>query len=142
MKTTIKILSVLLLLMCTLSTIAQDSTLYKVKLEKFQTKARNGKIVTLVGTGAIVVGVIGFFIGNVSVTTPNGSGSMTGPRSDALLYAGGGLAFAGTIATIPGIINWSVGKKKVKEYQIRLDDLRSGFYYGPSQVGFKLAFKF
>lgn len=142
MKTTIKTLSILLLLLCTLSAIAQDSTLYKVKLEKFQTKARNGKIVTLVGTGSIVVGAIGFFIGNVSVTTPTGSGSMTGPRSEALLYVGGGLCAAGLIAIIPGSINWSVGKKKVREYQIRLDDLRSGIYYGPGQAGFKLAFKF
>jgi hypothetical protein len=144
MKITVTLFLVAILLMCSsLAYAQQDSTIYKVKLEKFKAKEHNGKIITLVGAGAVVVGGIAAIIGNKTVTKPLGdNGTITGARSEVLLYGGLGLAGAGLIAIIPGSINWSVGKKKAREYQIRLEDIRMGFYFHPDHVGVKLAFKF
>jgi hypothetical protein len=143
MKTVLKLSLIAILLLCTTFANGQlaDSTLYKVKLEKFQTKAHNGKIVTLVGVGAVVIGGICAIIGEQPVPDPDWPGS-SDERSVGLAYVGLGLAAAGIIAIIPGSINWSTGKKKVKEYQIKLDDARTGFYYNPKSVGVTLAFKF
>jgi hypothetical protein len=119
--------------MCTLVVNAQDSTLYKIKLEKFKSKEHGGKITTIVGGSAVVLGII---VGVV------GESLLEGETRDAVFPIGFGVAGAGLIAIIPGSINWSIGKKKVKEYQIRLDDARSGFYISPDHAGLKLVFKF
>lgn len=113
-----------------------DSTTVKVKLEKFQKKEHTGKIMTLIGIPAIVIGAGLIYAGF------NTSYAEHPDRQTALKVSGILLEPVGIIMIIPGAINWSVGKKKVKEYQIRLDDYRSGFYYGPNQAGLKLAFKF
>jgi hypothetical protein len=126
---TFKILAVLYIFLLSTSFVnaQQDSTTYKVKLEKFQTKARNGKITTI--TGLSLIGV------DLLCAIPMWD-------NEAYHYIGASLAGAGLITTIVGASNWSIGKKKVKEYKIRLDDARSGFYFSPNQVGLKLTFKF
>jgi hypothetical protein len=152
MKPTIKLLSVLILLMCTLFVNAQkDSTTYKIKLEKFQHKERNGKIMTITGAPLTAVGGVLCILG-VSFYNKNNNQPDTGEgRNKAMKYGikseicfitGGIIGALGVFSLVPGAINWSVGKKKVKEYQLKLDNARSGFYYGPNQVGLKLTFKF
>ena len=68
----IKILTVLCIFLSSVSfTYAQDSTLYKVKLAKFQVKEHNGKITTIIGASTIVIG------GGISV-----AGELTAPTDD------------------------------------------------------------
>jgi hypothetical protein len=105
----------------------KDSTTYKIKVEKFQTKEKSGKIMTI--TGLSVIGI------DLLCSIPMWD-------NEAYHYIGASLAGAAVITIIVGSINWSIGKKKVKEYQIKLDDARSGFYISPDQVGLKLTFKF
>jgi hypothetical protein len=129
---TFKILAMLCIFLFSMSFVnaQQDSTTYKVKLEKFKAKEHNGKITTIIG--------VSFFGAGCLCAIP----TLTGNDADFYHYLGASLAGVGVITTIVGSTNWSVGKKKAKEYQIRLDDARSGIYFSPNQVGLKLTFKF
>jgi len=135
MKTVLRLSLAVILLICTTVANGQlaDSTLYKVKLEKFNTQVHNSKIATIASASTIVVG--GILIGSNLIANP-------GDYDHGLGMAGYIVAGAGLVASIPSMINWSVGKRKIREYQLRLDDTRSGFYYGPNQIGLKFAFKF
>jgi len=104
-----------------------DSTTAKIKLEKLQIKVQNSKTATYVGLGTIVSG------GTLSVISDS---------NRIIRYVGAVFVGAGVITALVSGINWSVGKRKVKEYQIRLEDARTGFYYYPKSIGVTLAFKF
>ena len=63
---------------------------------------------------------------------------------DNCIVEGIGIGIVSVAVTliVPGLIVNRVGKHRQKEYQIKLDNISSGFYYSPNQVGLKLAFKF
>ncbi len=136
MKTIMRLSLVAILLFSTTIANAQqaDSTLYKVKLEKFKAKEKTGKILTISGLALTAIGAgAGYFVGY----------NQGGPSNDV----GWGVAIVcipvGVISTIWGSIDWSVGHKKVREYTIKLNDFRAGIYYTPDHIaGLKLAFKF
>lgn len=157
MKTTIKLLSVLILLICTLITNAQDSALYKYKLYKYKTLQRRGKPWIIVGTATTMLG--GLFVLEANSMSNKGNealhefNSSHDPRKaddaqkyydkkDTYMYCAVAAITVGATGIIYGIISNITGKRKAKEYQIKLDHLRTGFYYTPVQVGLKLAFKF
>jgi hypothetical protein len=144
MKTIAKLLTVFLLLMCTLFVNAQkiDSTTCKIKLAKFERKEHNGKIMTIGGGGAIVVGGVLTLVGYSQQTLQGATYTYTEYRNTTLGIVGAVLGAVGVVSTVMGLINWSTGKNKVKEYKMRLDDFRSGFYITPNNVGVKLTFKF
>jgi hypothetical protein len=138
MKTVFKFFALILLTSFTLSLSAQsalkDSTLYKVKLEKFSAKEKSGKIMTI---GGLSLGVVGALIGYYVGYNPNGESNQT------VYSIGVACVPIGVISSVWGGINWSVGHKKVREYSIRLNDIRAGVYYTPDHIaGFRLAFKF
>ena len=112
---------------------AQDSVLYKVKLEKFKTWQHNGKIAMIVGAPAVAIGVGMIVIG--TQTSNENLGSVFTP-------VGSVLTAVGVIALIPGIIFHGIGKSKTREYQIKLDNLKTGFYYTPNHSGFTLTYRF
>jgi len=49
---------------------------------------------------------------------------------------------AGLVSLIPGIIYWSIGKSKTREYKIKLENLKVGAYYIPNQSGLTLTYRF
>jgi drug/metabolite transporter (DMT)-like permease len=138
MKTTGTLFLVAILLMCSsLAYAQQDSTIYKIKLEKYKSWNKTGSILTYGGAALLVVGAAltigGFHLDNTREVDGN---------EDSYIISGYVCMGAGLVSLIPGIIYKSIGKSKTREYQMRLDGLKSGIYYGPNQVGLKLAFKF
>ena len=149
MKTVLKLSLAIILLICTALANGQlaDSTLYKVKLEKFKVKERNGKIITVSGVAGIIIGGALCLVGNSwynksESIEDNETRWAYSDKGDRYMIAGYVVGGAGIVLSIPGIINWSVGHKKVTEYTIKLDDVRAGFYYNPKSAGVTLAFKF
>ena len=148
---TFKILTVLCIFLFSATfTNAQDSTIYRAKLEKYKTKRHNGRIMTIAGIGGIAI-ASGFGLASNSAGNTADQYLKEGnddkaneyrKKSNNLNVASTIFTVAGLALIIPGSINWSIGKKKVKEYQLRLDDAKSGFYFSPNQVGLKLTFKF
>jgi hypothetical protein len=63
-------------------------------------------------------------------------------KKDIYFYCACATITIGVAGIIYGAISYSKGKRKTKEYQIKLDNLRTGFYYTPNQAGLKLTFKF
>ncbi|MBN1413906.1 MAG: hypothetical protein JW973_02295 [Bacteroidales bacterium] len=118
-------------------TVAQDSTLYKVKIERYKSMQRSGRGLLIAGGTTVAVGAI---------TSGIGWGVVPQENSDDMAYTigyiGVGVAVAGIFLMVPGIILNSVGKNKVREYQIRLNDLRPSFYYTPQHAGFTLTYRF
>ena len=134
---TLNILIVLYVFLFSASfTYAQDATLYKTKLEKYITKKHNGRIMTITGICGIAI-ASGF-----GLTANSAEENGNTKKSDNLHTISSIFTIAGLALIIPGSINWSIGKTKTKEYQIKLDNAKSGAYFSPNQVGLKLAFKF
>jgi uncharacterized membrane protein len=128
----------------------QDSTLYKVKLENFKIEAHNWEIVTLAAAGVTVIGGVLFGVG-ISLYSKGLAADDVEEWDKAEDYyhkgeicyiSGLAAGVVGVLILIPSAINWGIGKKKVREYQLKLDNLKTGFYYAPNYVGLKLAFKF
>ncbi|MCU0462304.1 MAG: hypothetical protein MUF36_09875 [Bacteroidales bacterium] len=151
MKTILKLSLTLALLLCVTAVNGQkDSTLYKVKLMKFENQVKNSRIATYSGLVVTIGGGISVLIGR-SYLKKHDDLMDEGKPEEAEKYIhperysyiiGGALLSAGTITSVISGINWGVGKRKIKEYQIRLDDTKSGFYYNPKSIGVTLAFKF
>ena len=114
--------------MCALLTNAQDSTTYKVKIEKYKALERTGNVFLISGAALAVIGG-GLILKNIYV-------------NDEWITVGFVSICAGVVACIPGIIDKSVGKRKTKEYKIRLNDLKTSFYYTPKYSGFRLTYRF
>lgn len=125
-----------------------DTTLFKAKIASYQTKVKNGKILTIAGVSGVGIGVVCFAIGSHYSKEADkydmDSSEWDSNVNRALTYNLIGLAVgaAGLGSFIPGVINLGIGKRKINEYQIRLDDARTGFYYSPHSVGVTLALKF
>jgi hypothetical protein len=122
--------------------------MFKAKIHKYQNKVRNGKILTITGTPLIAVGGILFAVGNHNLQLSNDYSifsdesqrySIRGTNYEVLGLL---IGEAGIALTVTGIINRSIGKRKITQYKIKLDNARSGFYYRPDQAGLRLAFKF
>jgi hypothetical protein len=146
---TLKIITVIWLFLNSTSFIySQDTTLYKVKIHNYQAKIRNGKISIILGASLAVIG--GVLIGKAEhnfdladkydwLSDEYDNYSDKGMKNGIF---GGTIGTAGITALVIGSINWGMGKRKLYEYKIRLDDARSGFYYKPDQIGLKLTFNF
>jgi hypothetical protein len=138
MKKTLTLLLAAIILTITSLSNAQDSLSYKIKYEKFRGWKRTGQVLTIsglvlgiAGTGLIIYG--------------------TGPKSvnqDWPLITGSVCAAVGTVAIVPGAVYWGIGKSKSREYKLKLENLRTGFYYKPNSVyapgssGLVLTFRF
>ena len=103
-----------------------DATSYKVKLEKYKSWKRSGLVITI--TGAAIAAV--------------GAGLLISSKDDFFDGPGGPLILIGGATMIPGVIFRSIGKSKSREYQIRLDGLKTGFYYNPSHSGIMIRYRF
>jgi hypothetical protein len=110
-----------------------DSTFYKVKIDRYQSWKRTGTIVLVSGAVLEAAGA-GLLIAGASLPE--------GVSDDPYFKAGYAIMGVGLATMVPGIIFRGIGKRKTKEYQIRLDDLRTGFYYTPGHSGFVLTFSF
>ncbi len=109
-----------------------DTTIYKVKLDKYNSMKNKGKIWSITGGTALLIGAglgVGFL--NHAIRPNNG-------------YAYGGMVAGGVIGIgllTPGIILNSRAKRKIKETQILLNDARVGLFIAPKQVGFTIVFR-
>ena len=61
---------------------------------------------------------------------------------NTLISAGLVASGLGLSTMVTGLIFRGIGKRKVKEYRIKLEDLRMGFYYTPKSSGFVLTYRF
>jgi hypothetical protein len=152
MKAVFKLSLVAILLLCTTLANGQlaDSTLYKVKLEKFKKKEHNGKVLTVIGPVTFFVGAAFCFVAlDAAVKADEAGAAGEWDKKDKydskfLLYGSIGdiLGLTGLGISIAGPIKWTNGHKRAKEYQLKLDDARSGFYFNPNSIGVTLTFKF
>ena len=110
-----------------------DSTLYKVKIDRYQSWQRSGTIVIISGAVVEAAG-IGMLIGSRFLPE--------GVSDDPYYMTGYVLMGLGVATMVPGFIFHGIGKRKTKEYQIRLNDLRTGLYYTPRHAGFVLTYRF
>jgi hypothetical protein len=110
-----------------------DSTFYKVKIDRYQSWQRTGTIVIISGAVVEAAG-ISLLIGSHFLPE--------GVSDDPYFAAGYVLMVVGLATMVPGFIFHGIGKRKTKEYQIRLNDLRTGFYYTPRHAGFVLTYRF
>lgn len=150
MDTIIKLPVIAILLMCFTLANSQNTQFYKYKIEYWNKKGQNGKIMAIVGAPLAIAGgtlmLIGAHIESDAEKYHNTGDDVTGDRLDTkgASYSLGGftLGVAGLGISVPGIINWSISKRKANEYQIKLDGTKTGFYFSPDQISLKLAFKF
>jgi hypothetical protein len=100
----------------------------KLKIEKSKSMQEAGSV--LMGGGFL----IGLGYSYVALFLPRGNKDIEKVTI--------GIDCVSAALIIPGLIVYFIGKHRTKEYKIKLDDLRSGFYIAPNQVGLRLAFKF
>ncbi|MCU0371276.1 MAG: hypothetical protein MUC31_07670 [Bacteroidales bacterium] len=118
-----------------LSVYAQaDSTVYKLKIEQYQAWQKTGKILAISGAGVAGVGA-GL---RIYATTYYDKGK----SDDAIVGASYAIMGIGVAAMINGLIFNGIGKRKTREYRIKLDDLRTQFYYTPEHSGIMLTYRF
>jgi len=110
-----------------------DSTIYKIKIEQYQSWQRTGTAVTITGAAVGVAGLGLIAAANFVNMEAN---------DDAVAMAGAVMLGLGITAMVPGLIFRGIGKNKTREYRMKLDDLRAGFYYTPAHSGFVLAYTF
>jgi hypothetical protein len=134
MKSTTKLLTVLILLMCTIVVNAQDSTMYKLKIEKSESMQETGTI--MMGGGFLLLAACGFVYQFVN--------PLKDEIKDNSIVEGIGIGIVSVAGAliVPGLIVDRIGKHREKKYQIKLDNLRSGLYISPDQIGLKLTFNF
>ena len=111
-----------------------DSTNYKVKIDQYQRWQKAGSIVII--SGAVVEAAsIGRLAYGYSVSAKGGS-------DDQYIYPGYIMMGVGLATMVTGFVFRGIGKRKVTEYGIKLNDLRTGFYYTPKHLGFVLTYRF
>ena len=138
MKIIVKLLLVAILLICPTKTNAQSLDYLNLKIKEYSKIEHTGKALTIAGGVMAVVGGAGLAVGLRENFRTGNSGPWAVPTYLGALIGGAGLIFI-----VPGANNWSLGRRKVKEYKIRLDDAKSGFYFNPNSViGVALALKF
>lgn len=138
MKIIVKLVLVAILLICSTKINAQSVNYFNLKIKEYSKIEHTGKTLTIAGGIMAVVGGASLAAGLREHFKTENSGWWAVPTYLGALIGGAGLIF-----TIPGANSWSLGSRKVKEYKIRLDDARSGFYFNPnSVVGVTLALKF
>ena len=126
---TLKLLIVTSILLGSLTSISAqaDSTLYKVKIEQYQRMQRTGTIIAIAGSVVEAVGISMFFMVN---------------QNDDFLIPASVVSGVGLATMIPGFILRGNGKRKVSEYKIKLNDVRTSFYYSPRHSGIRLTYRF
>jgi hypothetical protein len=128
------LIALFILIGCSFSGFSQnDSIQYKIKIENYKSLKRTGIIVTITGATIAAAGGVVRILG---ATLPERE------SDDAYCTAGYILMGVGVAAMIPGLILHGVGKSKVREYQMRLDNIRTGFYFSPDHSGITLTYNF
>ncbi|HOO99655.1 MAG TPA: hypothetical protein PLV06_04230 [Bacteroidales bacterium] len=129
----------ILMFVCTVETSAQYSSRMNDKLYEYQRMERRGIAGTVIGTGLIIAGSILTPVGIDKIRKEDDPESTTG-FPEAVL---GSLSLlTGVICIIPGAIEWHIGHKKTKEYQILIDQRKTGLLISPGYAGIKLAINF
>lgn len=105
-----------------------DAALYKRKIDKYRSWERSGSITTLSGTAVAVIGTTLRLVLNES--------------EDELITVSYVVIGAGLATIIPGLIFRSIGKRKTKEYQTKLENLNTSFYKAPNHSGLSLTYTF
>jgi len=111
-----------------------DSTICKVKIEQYQSWQKTGKILIFSGAGAVAAGA-GLRIYATTYADSNRS-------DDAIVGASYAIIGVGVVTMINGLIFHGIGKRKTNEYKIKLNDIRTGFYYTPNHSGIVLTYRF
>ena len=133
---TLKFMITLCILLCIIFSVSaqDDATLYKIKIDRYQTMQYNSKIVMIYGAAAITTVGLGLRIAAL--------GYPENKSDDNITTASYVLMGAGVVAVIPGLIFHNIGKRKSKEYQMKLDSIKTGFYYTPEHSGILLTYTF
>jgi hypothetical protein len=111
-----------------------DSTIYKVKIDQYQRWQRAGSI-TMISGAAIELAGIGLVAYGFKA-------SSEGESDDPYVIPGYALMGVGLATAVTGLIFRGIGKRKVTEYKIKLNDVRAGFYYTPNHSGIVLTYRF
>lgn len=139
MKKLIGFITFLLLFFYTADVSAQYSNRMNDKYDEYKRMQHRGIALTIIGTGLIIAGSYSLQTGLEKIKMEDDPESDVG-YPEAVL---GGLSlFTGAVCFIPGIIEWTIGNKKTKEYRLLIDKSRTGFYISPGYTGVKLAINF
>jgi hypothetical protein len=135
MKTTIRTSVLLSLLIISVHSFAQaDSTVFKVKIDQYQRIKRAGSIVAITGAAVDAVGV-GLLIAGHSAHT-------RGESDDDYVLSGYVALGVGLATAVTGLVFRGIGNRKITEYRIKLNDVRTGFYFTPQHSGIVLTYRF
>jgi len=111
-----------------------DSTIYKIKIDQYQSWQKTGKILTISGAGVVAVGA--------GLRIYASTYADKGKSDDTIVGASYAIIGIGVATIVNGLIFGGIGKRKSHDYQIKLDDLRTGFYYTPNHAGIMLTYRF
>lgn len=114
--------------------------LYQQKVYSYTKMKKTGIGLTIGGIASTVIGVALVSSAEWETTTDQYGTTTTSddPRAfGGLLLIGGGIS-----VSVPGIILTSIGSKKSKEYQRKLERLDLGINYKPNNKGVMLTYRF
>lgn len=145
MKTAILILAIIILQLDFI--IAQDEILkdkYQSKIEGYTKMKNTGSTLTILGAATTIAGTILFVngINKMSSDEYDPYGSDPNTEGDAEFVLGFILIDVGLPCFITGIVLNSVGARKSKEYNQKLNNLSLGFKYRSENKGVTLVYRF
>ena len=111
-----------------------DTTIYKLKIDHYESLQRTGKTLTITG---VAVGAVGVGLTIIGIVEPDFWSDETIP-----LGVGIPTTVLGVGTVVTGLIMKKVGKQKAREYKILLDDLSAGFHITPQCSGITLTYRF
>ena len=117
--------------------IDQQKMLYLQKSEKYRKMKNTGRVLTVIGGGLWIYGVV--TIVN-SINTSNNGGTTTSSSGD---LQNGSLAWLGGIAGMgAGIPLWIIGGHNQRKYEDKLQNVSIRFNASPQNKGLTLTYRF
>ena len=137
------IVIVCLLLLVTFRMYAQvdsEKALYLTKVEKYRKMKNAGSALTVVGGIMLVTGVV--ILANSTIETIDYGNGVTETNTTGHPVTGVLVAFGGAASLGAGIPLWTIGSRKQKQYENRLQGLSARFNVNPQSSGLTLTYRF
>lgn len=117
-----------------------NAALYQQKVESYKKMKNTGIGLTIGGIASTMIGIA--LVSSAEWETTSTEYGTNTTSSDPAAFGGLLLIGGGVSVSIPGIILTSIGGKKSKEYQSKLERLDVGINYQPTNKGLILSYRF
>jgi hypothetical protein len=139
MKALVKLLTLCPVALVALTINAQDTELFQQKIDHYRNHKDIGVVMAVVSI-PVTVYAVSVFKDGVNFSYEDHPDNQW--QGADLVLAGIVIGVVGIGMLAGGVILYSNGNRKMKQYQTKLNELKAGTYYTPNQFGITLTYRF